>query len=141
MTDRAYFWPRSLASRGSHEPVPAAGYPFYQGKSMGGDTSGDGRAALRGASADVETWAEPGAGPGAAGWGRGSVPPYFCNADNDFDHTGQYRGAAGPIAVRRVPRDQWDEFAGAGARILENPNENLPSITIGERVADLSRQR
>ena len=119
MTNSAYFWPALQVSRGSHAHIPAAGrkpYFFYQGKLMGGGSSINGQVALRGGPADFDTWAEL----GAKGWDWNSVLPYFRKLETDLDYTDQYHGAAGPITVRRIPRDQWDEFTNAVARSWEN---------------------
>ena len=45
--------------------------------------------------------------------------PYFRKLETDLDYTDQYHGATGPITVRRIPRDQWDEFTNAVARSWE----------------------
>ena len=119
MTNSAYFWPALQVSRGSHAHIPAAGrkpYFFYQGKLMGGGSSINGQVALRGGPADFDTWAEL----GAKGWDWNSVLPYFRKLETDLDYTDQYHGAAGPITVRRIPRDQWDEFTNAVAKSWEN---------------------
>ena len=119
MTNSAYFWPALQVSRGSHAHIPASGrkpYFFYQGKLMGGGSSINGQVALRGAPADFDGWAEA----GAKGWDWGSVLPYFRKLETDLDYTDQYHGAAGPITVRRIPRDQWDEFTNAVAKSWES---------------------
>jgi 5-(hydroxymethyl)furfural/furfural oxidase len=118
MTNSAYFWPKLQVSRGSHAHIPEAGrkpYFFYQGKLMGGGSSINGQVALRGAPADFDHWAEL----GAKGWDWGSVLPYFRKLETDLDYTDQYHGASGPITVRRIPREQWDEFTNAVARSWE----------------------
>ena len=116
MTNRAYFWPALQVSRGSHRHIPQAGrkpYFFYQGKLMGGGSSINGQVALRGAPADFDGWAEL----GAKGWDWGSVLPYFRKLETDLDYSNdQLHGASGPITVRRIPRDRWDEFTNAVAR-------------------------
>jgi 5-(hydroxymethyl)furfural/furfural oxidase len=119
MTNSAYFWPALQVTRGSHPGIPAAGrkpYFFYQGKLMGGGSSINGQVALRGAPADFDTWSEL----GAKGWDWNSVLPYFRKLETDLDYTNdQLHGATGPITVRRIPRDQWDEFTNAVARSWE----------------------
>ena len=119
MTNSAYFWPKLQVSRGSHANIPEAGkkpYFFYQGKLMGGGSSINGQVALRGAPADFNTWSEL----GAKGWDWNSVLPYFRKLETALDYTDQYHGATGPITVRRIPRDQWDEFTNAVARSWES---------------------
>jgi 5-(hydroxymethyl)furfural/furfural oxidase len=119
MTNPAYFWPALQVSRGSHAGIPAAGrkpYFFYQGKLMGGGSSINGQVALRGAPADFDTWSEL----GAKGWDWNSVLPYFRKLERDLDYgDDQLHGAVGPITVRRIPREQWDEFTNAVARDWE----------------------
>jgi len=120
MTNPAYFWPALQVSRGSHAGIPAAGrkpYFFYQGKLMGGGSSINGQVALRGAPADFDTWSDL----GAKGWDWNSVLPYFRKLETDLDYANdQLHGATGPITVRRIPRDQWDEFTNAVARGWES---------------------
>ena len=116
MTNSSYFWPALQVSRGSHQHIPEKGrkpYFFYQGKLMGGGSSITGQVALRGAPADFDGWSEL----GAKGWDWGSVLPYFRKLESDLDYSNdQLHGATGPITVRRIPRDQWDEFTNAVAR-------------------------
>jgi 5-(hydroxymethyl)furfural/furfural oxidase len=131
MTNPAYFWPKLQVSRGSHAGIPEAGrkpYFFYQGKLMGGGSSINGQVALRGAPADFDTWAEL----GATGWDWGSVLPYFRKLETDLDYTDQYHGAAGPITVRRIPREQWDEFTNAVARGWESQGHGFVPDMNGE---------
>ncbi len=133
MTNPAYFWPALQASRGSHAHIPAAGrkpYFFYQGRLMGGGSSINGQVALRGAPADFDHWASL----GAKGWDWGSVLPYFRRLETDLDYTDQYHGATGPITVRRIPREQWDEFTNAVARSWESQGHGFVPDMNGEFV-------
>jgi 5-(hydroxymethyl)furfural/furfural oxidase len=131
MTNPTYFWPKLQVSRGSHAHIPDAGrkpYFFYQGKLMGGGSSINGQVALRGAPADFDTWAEL----GANGWDWNSVLPYFRKLETDLDYTDQYHGATGPITVRRIPREQWDEFTNAVARSWETLGHDFVPDMNGE---------
>ena len=131
MTNPAYFWPKLQVSRGSHAGIPPAGrkpYFFYQGRLMGGGSSINGQVALRGAPADFDHWASV----GAKGWDWGSVLPYFRKLETDLDYTDQYHGAAGPITVRRIPREQWDEFTNAVARGWESQGHSFVPDMNGE---------
>jgi 5-(hydroxymethyl)furfural/furfural oxidase len=131
MTNPAYFWPKLQVSRGFHAHIPDAGrkpYFFYQGRLMGGGSSINGQVALRGAPADFDTWAEL----GAKGWDWNSVLPYFRKLETDLDYTDQYHGATGPITVRRIPREQWDEFTNAVARSWETLGHNFVPDMNGE---------
>ena len=47
---------------------------------------------------------------GAKGWDWNSVLPYFRRLETDLDYTDQLHGAQGPITVRRMPMEQWDDF-------------------------------
>ncbi len=131
MTNAAYFWPALQVSRGSHAHIPPAGrkpYFFYQGKLMGGGSSINGQVALRGAPADFDGWNDL----GAKGWDWNSVLPYFRKLETDLDYVDQYHGAAGPITVRRIPRDQWDEFTNAVARGWESQGHGFVPDMNGE---------
>jgi 5-(hydroxymethyl)furfural/furfural oxidase len=131
MTNPAYFWPKLQVSRGAHAHIPAAGrkpYFFYQGKLMGGGSSVNGQVALRGAPADFDTWHQL----GATGWDWASVLPYFRKLETDLDYTDQYHGATGPITVRRIPREQWDEFTNAVASTWETQGHGFVPDMNGE---------
>ena len=131
MTNPAYFWPALQVSRGAHAHIPAKGrkpYFFYQGKLMGGGSSINGQVALRGAPADFDTWSVL----GAKGWDWNSVLPYFRKLETDLDYTDQYHGASGPITVRRIPREQWDEFTNAVARGWESQGHGFVPDMNGE---------
>lgn len=124
MTNSTYFWPKLQVSRGAHAHIPPAGrkpYFFYQGKLMGGGSSINGQVALRGAPADFDGWSEL----GATGWDWHSVLPYFRKLETDLDYTDQLHGSQGPITVRRIPRDQWDEFTNAVAKVWDEQGHHL----------------
>ncbi len=65
-----------------------------------------GRWRLRGAPEDYDHWHAI----GAKGWDWNSVLPYFRRLETDLDFTDQLHGAQGPITVRRMPMEQWDDF-------------------------------
>ena len=83
-------------------------HPVYyeQGRVLGGGSSVNGQVALRGAPEDYDHWNAI----GAKGWDWNSVLPYFRRLETDLDYTDQLHGAQGPITVRRMPMEQWDDF-------------------------------
>jgi 5-(hydroxymethyl)furfural/furfural oxidase len=98
----SYFW-KNLKVRRSAD---AAAVYYEQGRVLGGGSSVNGQVALRGAPADYDHWNEI----GAQGWDWNSVLPYFRRLETDLDFTDQLHGAQGPITVRRMPTEQWDDF-------------------------------
>lgn len=131
MTNSKYFWPALQVSRGSHAHIPPAGrkpYFFYQGRVMGGGSSVNGQVALRGSPADFDGWAEA----GAKGWDWSGVLPYFRKLETDLDYTDQYHGATGPITIRRIPRENWDEFTNAVAKAWDKEGHGLVPDMNGE---------
>jgi 5-(hydroxymethyl)furfural/furfural oxidase len=97
-----YFW-KNLKVRRSADAAPVY---YEQGRVLGGGSSVNGQVALRGAPEDYDHWNAL----GAKGWDWNSVLPYFRRLETDMDFTDQLHGAQGPITVRRMPMDQWDDF-------------------------------
>ena len=131
MTNSTYFWPALQVSRGSHAHIPPAGrkpYFFYQGRVMGGGSTVNGQVALRGSPGDFDGWAEA----GAKGWDWNGVLPYFRKLETDTDYTDQYHGSTGPITIRRIPRNQWDDFTTAVARSWDSQGHELVPDMNGE---------
>jgi len=107
----AYFW-NDLKIRGNASAEPV----FYeQGRVIGGGSSVNGQVALRGAPDDYDQWHRL----GATGWDWQSVLPHFRRLEKDLDFTDQLHGAEGPIAIRRMPREQWDSFTLAVANVWD----------------------
>jgi len=104
-----YFWPDLVASRGhgAHIP-PSARKPekFHQAMVMGGGSSINAQVALRGVPADFGRWADA----GARGWDWDGVLPYFNKLERDLDISGSMHGSDGPVPIKRVPPEQWDDF-------------------------------
>ena len=98
----AYFWKNLKVRRSAH----AAPVYYEQGRVLGGGSSVNGQVALRGAPEDYDHWNAI----GAKGWDWNSVLPYFRRLETDLDYTDQLHGAQGPITVRRMPMEQWDDF-------------------------------
>jgi len=97
-----YFW-KNLKVRRSTDAAPVY---YEQGRVLGGGSSVNGQVALRGAPEDYDHWNAI----GAKGWDWNSVLPYFRRLETDMDFTDQLHGAQGPITVRRMPMEQWDDF-------------------------------
>ena len=66
------------------------------GKVLGGSSSINGFAYVRGSPADYDTWAEM----GAAGWGFDDVLPYFLKSeDSQLGEDSKYHSTGGPLTV------------------------------------------
>ena len=105
-----YFWPAlqvypRVASAG------AAPRYYEQARVMGGGSAINAMVALRGLPGDYDEWARS----GARGWAWSDVLPYFRKLENDHDVDGPLHGKDGPVAVGRVPREDWPGFARAVA--------------------------
>ncbi|HXO09941.1 MAG TPA: GMC family oxidoreductase N-terminal domain-containing protein [Solirubrobacteraceae bacterium] len=126
----SYMWPGLTASL----TAGSAPAEFPQARVMGGGSSLTGLVALRGMPDDYDEWERL----GADGWGWPGVVPYFRRLESDADcgdpecadsrkcdggrgdggrgdggcGDGAH-GSDGPVAVSRVPRDQWPPFARA----------------------------
>jgi 5-(hydroxymethyl)furfural/furfural oxidase len=98
-----YIWPglKAVAAKGR------AGSVYEQGRVMGGGSSINVQAANRGLPRDYDEWREL----GASGWGWNDVLPYFCRLESDLDYDGPLHGKDGPIAIRRIRRQDWPPFA------------------------------
>jgi 5-(hydroxymethyl)furfural/furfural oxidase len=98
----SYFWNKLKVRRRADDT------PFFyeQGRVLGGGSSVNGQVALRGAPEDYDRWNAI----GAKGWDWNSVLPYFRRLETDLDYTDQLHGSQGPITVRRMPMEQWDDF-------------------------------
>jgi choline dehydrogenase len=82
------------------EPEPGLGgrrIHHARGKVIGGSSSINGMVAVRGHPKDFDRWADQ----GAAGWGHADVLPYFRRMETYSGGADQWRGADGPLAIRR----------------------------------------
>ena len=68
-----------------------------RGKVLGGSSSINGMVYVRGNALDYERWESE----GAAGWSYRDVLPYFKRAESRAGGGNDYRGAQGPLSVRR----------------------------------------
>lgn len=66
-----------------------------RGKVIGGSSSINGMAYVRGCAGDYEEWLEL----GAEGWGYADVLPYFKRAEDCLYGADQYRSSGGPVGV------------------------------------------
>jgi choline dehydrogenase len=93
---------------------------------MGGCSSTNATAALRGAPSDYDEWAAL----GNDGWSFADVLEFFCKLETDLDYSDAWHGRDGPIAIRRAATDQLREHQLAaldaarklGARPVEDHN-------------------
>ena len=108
------------------EPEPYLNHRIMhcpRGKVLGGSSSINGMAYVRGNAYDYETWDAL----GATGWNYANVLPYFCRAEN-FSHPTPYRGHQGLLKTIRGqgknPLYQAFIQAGmeAGYGFTEDPN-------------------
>jgi len=99
---------------------------YEQARVLGGGSSINGQMANRGAPTDYDEWEAR----GAAGWNWEAVLPYFKKVEHDLDFGGPLHGREGPIKVRRIKPEQWNNhakaaamsFAAAGFKPLEDQN-------------------
>ncbi|CAO3436426.1 GMC family oxidoreductase [Azospirillum doebereinerae] len=125
-----YFWPglrirRRETDAGGEAPPSES---FEQARVIGGGSSINGQVALRGQRRDFDRWAEL----GCAGWDWKTVETYFRRLETDHDFSDAGHGKSGPIAIKRIARERWDEFSLAVADtwsangLPEKPDMNGP---------------
>lgn len=120
----AYFW-KNLKVRRRADSAPTY---YEQGRVLGGGSSVNGQVALRGAPQDYDHWNSL----GAKDWDWLSVLPYFRRLETDLDYTDQLHGGQGPITVRRMPMEQWDDFTLAVTKVWEDLGYKLRPDMNGE---------
>lgn len=113
-------WPRLLLRRMDDwmyfsEPEPEIGNRAIEcarGKVVGGSSSINAMAYVRGNRADYDRWAAS----GLAGWSYAEVLPYFRRQEAWEGGASLYRGGDGPISTRfsRFPDPLTDAFTAAG---------------------------
>ncbi len=102
-------WPGLTAAFGprpSNAPDLRPRRKYNQGRLIGGTSSINGMAAVRGLPSDYAAWVER----GASGWGWDDVLPYFRNLEADRDFDGPLHGTGGPIHLQRYPDQLWPGF-------------------------------
>ena len=85
-----------------------------RGRVLGGSSSVNGMAYVRGNALDYDGWAEG----GAPGWSYAEVLPYFRKAENFGGGGDVYRGGSGPLHTRRgaMTNPLYDAFIEAGTQ-------------------------
>lgn len=113
--NRNYMWDklRVHMTADGNEAGPLVRYE--QARVMGGGSSINGQVVTRAGADDYDLWAAR----GATGWDWNSVLPSFKRVETDLDFPNDIHGTDGPIPVHRKPRDRWDKFSTAAARVLE----------------------
>ncbi|MBV9354978.1 MAG: GMC family oxidoreductase N-terminal domain-containing protein [Chloroflexi bacterium] len=77
---------------------PGRSLPLPRARFMGGCSSTNACAALRGSPADYDRWAQL----GNEGWGFADVLPFFRKLESDVDfHENEWHGTTGPLPIRR----------------------------------------
>jgi len=88
----------------SYESVPQKnleGRKIYQprGKGLGGSSSINGMAYIRGHARDYQRWADE----GAHGWSYAEVLPYFKRCETNSRGENAWRGGSGPVVTQSLP--------------------------------------
>ena len=104
-----FIWPNTTAKfspRPGNAPDTRPRRLYNQGRVIGGTSSVNGMAALRGLPSDYANWVAR----GAAGWSWDDVLPFFKKLESDRDFDGPLHGKDGPIHVQRYPESAWPGF-------------------------------
>jgi len=104
-----FIWPKLTARFGprpGNAPDTRPRRVYNQGRVIGGTSSINGMASLRGLPSDYEQWAAS----GARGWDWAGVLPYFKKLETDTDFDGPLHGNDGPIRLQRYSTDRWPGF-------------------------------
>ena len=105
--------------------------PVARGKVTGGTSAINHQIFLRGAPEDYDHWASLGNDE----WGYEKVLPYFRKLETDLDIRDDFHGSAGPIPVRRHPKEHWLPLQAAFYRACrdagfpDDPDMNHPDTT------------
>jgi 5-(hydroxymethyl)furfural/furfural oxidase len=113
-----FIWPNTaarFAPRPGNTPDMRPRRLYNQGRVIGGTSSINGMASLRGLPSDYEHWAAA----GARGWDWQGVLPYFKALETDTDFDGPLHGKSGPIRLQRYRRETWPGFAHAVIEAVE----------------------
>jgi 5-(hydroxymethyl)furfural/furfural oxidase len=113
-----FIWPEVTARIGPRpgnapDTRPRRLYP--QGRLIGGTSSVNGMAAIRGLPSDYDDWARR----GATGWDWPGVLPYFKKLEADRDFDGPMHNKDGPIHVQRYAPERWPGFVRAVMAAVE----------------------
>jgi len=113
-----FIWPQTTAKFG---PRPGNGPDvrprrlYNQGRVIGGTSSINGMAALRGLPSDYDNWQQR----GAEGWDWKGVLPFFLKLETDRDFNGPLHSKTGPVHVQRYATDQWPMFTRSVVAAIE----------------------
>ncbi|MCP5181096.1 MAG: GMC family oxidoreductase N-terminal domain-containing protein [Pseudomonadales bacterium] len=87
----------------TYEPTAGRSVAFPRGRVVGGSSAVNTTIALRGMPEDYDEWAAA----GNPEWSWTGVLPAFCRLERDLDFgDADWHGDAGPITIRRYPRDE-----------------------------------
>jgi 5-(hydroxymethyl)furfural/furfural oxidase len=106
----AVYWQR-VPHNAPEQAVPRR---YEQARVLGGGSSVNAMAAIRGQPGDYDEWEQL----GAAGWSWNNVLPFFIKLERDLDFDGPLHGRDGPIPIRRNRRENWPPFVRAVAEAL-----------------------
>jgi 5-(hydroxymethyl)furfural/furfural oxidase len=107
-----FIWPKTTAKFGprpGNAPDLRPRRLYNQGRVIGGTSSINGMAALRGLPSDYDGWHRR----GATGWDWQGVLPYFLKLEADRDFSGPLHNKSGPVHVQRYPLERWPAFTRA----------------------------
>ena len=113
----AYHWKNlsvRLGATASNSGPPRSPVFLEQARVIGGGSSINAQMANRGAPQDYDEWETL----GAHGWNWEKVLPYFRKLENDQDIRDDFHGQHGPVAIRRVPQENWPGFARRVSEVL-----------------------
>ena len=116
--NRNFIWPATSAKFGprpGNAPDQRPRRLFNQGRVIGGTSSINGMAAIRGLPSDYDNWQAR----GATGWDWQGLLPYFKKLESDREFGGPLHNKTGPIHVQRYQSDQWPGFTRAVMTAVE----------------------
>jgi 5-(hydroxymethyl)furfural/furfural oxidase len=111
-------WPNvtaRFAPRPGNAPDTRPRRVYNQGRVIGGTSSINGMASLRGLPSDYDRWAAS----GARGWDWQGVLPSFKKLETDTDFDGPLHGKSGPIRLQRSSAECWPGFARGVIKAVE----------------------
>jgi 5-(hydroxymethyl)furfural/furfural oxidase len=101
-----YCWPHLKARRTKGQET----YVYMRGRGLGGSSTINSMAAIRGIPEDFDLWEQR----GCAGWSFAQVLPAFIRSEDDLNFGDQpYHGHRGPIPIYRAPLETWEPLHGA----------------------------
>lgn len=110
--DLSVEWTRPAGPGESPRPPQA----YLQARVIGGGSSVNAMAALRGLPEDFDGWAAD----GASGWAWPDVLPWLIRIESDKDCEGPLHGKDGPLEIRRVSEARLPPFTRAVTAALES---------------------